>query len=107
MAEIVAGGIEMGLGGYGGTHRQEHFASQERWEFAEVESLKDREVAEVKTIFEEYALIGEHVRLSPLLLFGALKGWLKWHNVIKASLQTAAVGGLAAATAYYLAHLFG
>jgi vacuolar iron transporter family protein len=38
---------------------QEHFASQERWEFAEVESLKDREVAEVKTIFEEYALIGE------------------------------------------------
>ena len=47
------------------------------------------------------------MRLSPLLLFGALKGRLTWLNVIKASLQTAAVGGLAAAAAYYLAHLFG
>jgi predicted membrane protein (TIGR00267 family) len=42
-----------------------------------------------------------------LLLFGAVKGRLTGLNVVKASLQTAAVGGLAASAAYYLAHLFG
>ena len=42
-----------------------------------------------------------------LLVFGAVKGRLTGMNMIKASLQTAAVGGLAAAAAYYLAHLFG
>jgi VIT1/CCC1 family predicted Fe2+/Mn2+ transporter len=42
-----------------------------------------------------------------LLLFGAVKGRLTGLNIVKAGLQTAAVGGLAAAAAYYLAHLFG
>ena len=42
-----------------------------------------------------------------LLVFGAVKGRMTGMNVVKASLQTAAVGGLAAAAAYYLARLFG
>jgi len=42
-----------------------------------------------------------------LLLFGAVKGRLTGLNVVKASLQTAAIGGLAASAAYCLAHLFG
>ena len=42
-----------------------------------------------------------------LLLFGAIKGRLTGLNIVKASLHTAAVGGLAASAAYYLAHLFG
>lgn len=42
-----------------------------------------------------------------LLVFGAVKGKLTGMNVVKSSLQTAVVGGLAAAAAYYLAHLFG
>ena len=44
---------------------------------------------------------------TALLLFGAVKERLTELNVVKASLQTAAVGGLAASAAYYLAHLFG
>jgi vacuolar iron transporter family protein len=179
MAEIVAGAIAMGLGGYLAARTdQEHYESEERREFAEVDTLRDREVAEVETIFEQYGLTGDTLRavvnaltsdrkrwvefmmrfelglekpdpkrapisaatiaasylvgglipLAPylltsqvelafqvsvvltaiaLLLFGAVKGRLTGLNIVKASLQTAAVGGLAAAAAYYLAHLFG
>ena len=42
-----------------------------------------------------------------LIAFGAVKGQLTGLNVVKSSAQTAAVGGLAAAAAYYLASLFG
>jgi VIT1/CCC1 family predicted Fe2+/Mn2+ transporter len=179
MAEIVAGAIAMGLGGYLAARTdQEHYASEERRELAEVRDLREREVAEVEGIFRQYGLSGEPLRelvgaltsdrkrwvefmmrfelglerpdpnsapisaatiaasyfvgglipLTPYLLtsrvdlafrasvvltgiallaFGAIKGRLTGLNIIKASLQTAAVGGLAAAAAYYLAHLFG
>jgi VIT1/CCC1 family predicted Fe2+/Mn2+ transporter len=42
-----------------------------------------------------------------LLCFGAIKGHFTGVNKIKAALQTLLVGGLAAAAAYWLAHLFG
>ena len=179
LAEIVAGAIAMGLGGYlAARTNQEHYASEERREVAEVQNLREREVAEVESIFRQCGLSGEPLRqlvraltsdrkrwvefmmrfelgrerpdpnrapisaatiaafyfvgglipLTPyfvtsrvdpafqasivltaiaLLLFGAIKGRLTGLNVVKASLQTAAVGGLAAAAASYLAHLLG
>ncbi len=178
MAEIVAGAIAMGLGGYLAARTdQEHYESEERREFAEVDTLRDREIAEVETILKQYGLEGDPLRsvvgaitsdrkrwvdfmmrfelgmerpnpkrapisaatigasylvgglipLAPylvssnidvafrasivltgvaLLVFGAVKGRLTGMNVLKSSLQTGAVGGLAAAAAYYLAHLF-
>lgn len=42
-----------------------------------------------------------------LIVFGAVKGRLTGANMIKASLQTLLVGGLAAGAAFYLASLFG
>lgn len=42
-----------------------------------------------------------------LLCFGAVKGHFTGVNMIKSALQTLLVGGLAAAAAYWLAHLFG
>ena len=42
-----------------------------------------------------------------LLVFGAVKGRLTGVNIVKSSLQTALVGGLAAGAAFYLASLFG
>ncbi len=179
MAEIVAGAIAMGLGGYLAARTdQEHYASEERREYGEVDLLRQREIEEVEAVFKGYGLEGEKLRgvveticadrkrwvdfmmrfelglerpdpkrapisaatiaasyfvgglipLAPylitssmdtafkasvmltaiaLLVFGAIKGRLTGLNVIKSSLQTAAVGGLAAAAAYYLAHLFG
>lgn len=179
MAEIVAGAIAMGLGGYLAARTdQEHYASEERREYGEVDLLRQREIEEVEAVFKGYGLEGKKLRgvveticadrkrwvdfmmrfelglerpdpkrapisaatiaasyfvgglipLAPylitssmdtafkasvmltaiaLLVFGAIKGRLTGLNVIKSSLQTAAVGGLAAAAAYYLAHLFG
>jgi vacuolar iron transporter family protein len=42
-----------------------------------------------------------------LLCFGAIKGHFTGVNKLKSALQTLLVGGLAAAAAYWLAHLFG
>jgi vacuolar iron transporter family protein len=168
-----------GLGGYLAARTdQEHYQSEERREYGEVDNLREREVREVETIFKGYGLEGEGLqhavdaitnnrqrwvdfmmrfelglerpdparapisaatiaisylvggliplapyiftsridlafRLSVLLtgvaliVFGAVKGRLTGLNVVKSSVQTAAVGGLAAAAAYYLASLFG
>jgi vacuolar iron transporter family protein len=57
IAEIVAGSIAMGLGGYlAGKTAQEHFQSELKREYNEVESLPDKEKEEVKLVFEQYGL---------------------------------------------------
>jgi vacuolar iron transporter family protein len=57
IAEIVAGSIAMGLGGYlAGKTEQEHFQSELKREFEEVETIPQKEKDEVKLIFAEYGL---------------------------------------------------
>ncbi len=57
MAEIIAGSIAMGLGGFlAGKTEQEHYASELKREYDEVETVPDREKAEIKEIFAEYGL---------------------------------------------------
>jgi vacuolar iron transporter family protein len=57
IAEIVAGSIAMGLGGYlAGKTEQEHYQSELKREYDEVENLPDTEKSEVRQIFEEYGL---------------------------------------------------
>ena len=57
IAEIVAGSIAMGLGGYlAGKTEQEHYQSELKREYDEVENVPEREKAEVKLIFAEYGL---------------------------------------------------
>jgi VIT1/CCC1 family predicted Fe2+/Mn2+ transporter len=57
IAEIVAGSIAMGLGGYlAGKTAQEHFQSELKREYAEVESLPEKEKGEIKLVFAEYGL---------------------------------------------------
>jgi VIT1/CCC1 family predicted Fe2+/Mn2+ transporter len=57
IAEIVAGSIAMGLGGYlAGKTEQEHYQSELKREYDEVENLPDREKSEVREIFEQYGL---------------------------------------------------
>jgi VIT1/CCC1 family predicted Fe2+/Mn2+ transporter len=179
LAEIVAGAIAMGLGGYLAARTDlEHYLSEEKREYDEVENLRDREVTEVEDIFKGYGLKGAELKsvvnalagdkkkwvdfmmrfelglerpdekrapisaatiaisylvggLIPLvpymltndmaqalqesilftgialLVFGAVKGKFTGLNVVKSSVQTAAIGGLAACAAFYLAHVFG
>ena len=57
IAEIVAGSIAMGLGGYlAGKTEQEHYQSELKREYEEVELLPEKEKEEVRQVFAEYGL---------------------------------------------------
>ena len=57
IAEIVAGSIAMGLGGYlAGKTEQEHYASELKKEYDEVEEIPEEEKKEIKLVFAEYGL---------------------------------------------------
>lgn len=57
IAEIVAGSIAMGLGGYlAGQTEVDHYNSELKREYIEVETVPDKEKAEVKEIFAEYGI---------------------------------------------------
>jgi len=60
LAEVVAGAIAMGLGGYLAARTDaEHYAAEESRENYEIDHLHEREVEEVETIFREYGLEGK------------------------------------------------
>lgn len=63
LAEIAAGSIAMGLGGYlAGRSDAEHYASERRREEDEVRSVPDVESREVTEIFEAYGLSEDESR---------------------------------------------
>ncbi len=60
LAEVAAGAIAMGLGGYlAARSDQEHYVSEERREYEETVKLRDVELEEVASIFRSYGLEGE------------------------------------------------
>lgn len=174
-AEIAAGSIAMGLGGYlGAKTEKEHYESEHRREQVEIEQVPHVEAKEVEDILREFGVpepqvgvvtqgimqnpkkwvdfmmkfelgldrpdprrlfqspaviggayvLGGLVPLLPYMLydtvaealpvsvavslvalfaFGAFKGYFTGQPVVKAALQTAAIGGAAAAAAYMIA----
>lgn len=57
VAEIIAGCIAMGLGGYlAGKTEQDHYESELRREYEEVEKVPEKEMEEVKEIFAAYGI---------------------------------------------------
>jgi VIT1/CCC1 family predicted Fe2+/Mn2+ transporter len=57
IAEIVAGSIAMGLGGYlAGKTEQEHYQHELKREYAEIENVPEKEKGEVKMVFARYGL---------------------------------------------------
>ena len=60
LAEVTAGAIAMGLGGFLAARGDaEHYASEEKRERQEIQTLRDREVAEVRDVFVGYGVEGE------------------------------------------------
>ena len=60
IAEIAAGSIAMGLGGYlAGKTEQDHYHSEEKREYYEVENLREREIDETKEFFANIGLSKE------------------------------------------------
>lgn len=57
IAEIVAGCIAMGLGGYlAGKTEEEHYQNELKREYFEVENYRQKEIDEVKEIFADYGI---------------------------------------------------
>jgi vacuolar iron transporter family protein len=57
IAEVVAGSIAMGLGGYmAGKTEVEHYESELRREYDEVERVPERELAEIEDFLAEYGI---------------------------------------------------
>jgi vacuolar iron transporter family protein len=60
IAEVAAGSIAMGLGGYlAGKTEQDHYNSEEKREHYEVENLRHREIEETKEFFANIGLSKE------------------------------------------------
>jgi VIT1/CCC1 family predicted Fe2+/Mn2+ transporter len=66
LAEIAAGSIAMGLGGFLAARSDaEHYANERRREEEEVEQVPEIELAEVGQVFQAYGLTGEEI--EPIL----------------------------------------
>jgi VIT1/CCC1 family predicted Fe2+/Mn2+ transporter len=60
IAEIIAGSIAMGLGGYlAGQTELDHYRSEKRREYDEVERVPEREKQEIRDVFAEYGFSPE------------------------------------------------
>jgi vacuolar iron transporter family protein len=60
IAEVAAGSIAMGLGGYlSGKTEQDHYVNEEKREHYEVENLREREIEETKEFFANIGLSKE------------------------------------------------
>ena len=60
LAEIAAGSIAMGLGGYlAAKSDAEHYASEREREYREVQEIPEEEMREVAEVFESYGLTRE------------------------------------------------
>jgi VIT1/CCC1 family predicted Fe2+/Mn2+ transporter len=77
LAEIAAGSIAMGLGGYLAARTdQEHYASEEHREYIEVDQVREMEIAEVREIFKDYGLGGKPLDDVVLALTSDKKRWV-------------------------------
>ena len=85
IAEIVAGCIAMGLGGYlAGKTEQEHYQSELMREYNEVETVPEKEIQEVKDVFAEYGISEEG---QNILATELSKNKTKWLNFMMKSIM--------------------
>src|SRR6478609_3930668 len=78
IAEIVAGCIAMGLGGYlAGKTEQEHYKSELKKEYDDVATVPEKEIHEIKEIFAAYGIDDEG---QALITNQLIKDKTKWVN---------------------------
>ena len=79
LAEVAAGAIAMGLGGYlAGKTDIEHYDSELKREGYEIKHLRDREVSEVEEILSEYGLRGTALKTVVKSITSNHERWLKF-----------------------------
>ncbi|MFY9751216.1 MAG: VIT1/CCC1 transporter family protein [Candidatus Acidiferrales bacterium] len=89
LAEIAAGSIAMGLGGYLAAKTDtEHYASELRREYSETVELPDVETEEVAKVFREYGL--SEAQMAPVVaaITGNQKRWVDFMMRFELGLET-------------------
>jgi VIT1/CCC1 family predicted Fe2+/Mn2+ transporter len=77
LAEIAAGAIAMGLGGYlAAKSEAEHYASERKREGREVREIPDEEREEVAQVFRGYGLTAEQIRPVVEALSNRPQDWI-------------------------------
>jgi VIT1/CCC1 family predicted Fe2+/Mn2+ transporter len=77
LAEIAAGSIAMGLGGYlAAKSDAEHYASERETERREVETIPEKEIREVEEVLSTYGLEKEHSALVARALSKRPQAWI-------------------------------
>ncbi|QGM96536.1 VIT1/CCC1 transporter family protein [Methylocystis parvus] len=111
LAEIVAGSIAMGLGGYlAAKSDHEHFQSEERREYAEVEKLPEQERRELREILADYGLRGREADSVVAAISADKKRWVDFMMRFELGLEKpdpkrAPVSAATIAAAYFVGGL--
>jgi len=104
IAELAAGGISMGLGGYLAARSDvEHYESERRREYAETDEVPDEERREIEMIFASYGITGDALHQLVATVTSNKKRWvdfmmrfelgLEAPNPRTAPLSAARIGG--------------
>ncbi len=111
LAEIVAGATAMGLGGYlAARSDHEHFHSEEKREYAEIEKLPEQEKRELREIFAEYGLHRPEVDLVVAAISADKRSWVDFMMRFELGLEKpdprrAPVSAATIASAYFVGGL--
>ncbi len=77
LAEIVAGAIAMGLGGYLAARTDaEHYGSERARENSEIDTMRDTEIEEVSEVFRGYGLAGDELQTVVKAITADRRRWL-------------------------------
>jgi VIT1/CCC1 family predicted Fe2+/Mn2+ transporter len=104
IAELAAGGISMGLGGYLAARSDvDHYASEQRREYEETDEVPEEERREIEVIFASYGVEGEPLKHLVDAVTGNKQRWvdfmmrfelgLEQPNPRRAPLSAARIGG--------------
>lgn len=79
LAEVAAGAIAMGLGGFLAARTDaEHYASERRRESQEIDTLREREIHEVEGILREYGLDGAPLQSVVAAISADRERWIEF-----------------------------
>lgn len=88
IAEIAAGSIAMGLGGYlSGKTEQDHYINEEKREYYEVENLRERELEETKEFFANIGLSKELQEKATAEISQDKKRWVDFMMLYELGLE--------------------
>ena len=88
LAEVAAGAIAMGLGGYLAARTDaEHYTAERVREFREIDEVPHQEREEVAALFREYGLAADHVTAVVDAISSQRRRWVELYDAIRAGIR--------------------